>query len=99
MHKDKSTMDRFLNILREKQPTPEEIVDEEKLRFIASKISIWDFFGIPQTNYLALSKDEKSRMFNDYYEKLVLKYFSVKNIFCFFFHYLRLFEMLKLPGM
>ena len=78
-------MDRFFNILEEKQPMPEEIVDEEKLRFIASKISIWDFFGIPQTNYLALSKDEKLRMFNDYYKKLVLKYFGGKNIFCFFY--------------
>ena len=77
-------MDRFLNILEEKQPMPEEIVDKEKLRFIASKISIRDFFGIPQTNYLTLSKDEKSRMFNDYYKKLVLKYFGGKNIFCFF---------------
>ena len=77
-------MDRFLSILEEKQPVPEEIVDEEKLRFIASKISIWEFFGVPQTNYLALSKDEKSRMFKDYYKKLVLNYFGGKNIFLSF---------------
>ena len=66
-------MERFLRILKEKQPVPEEIVDKLRHRFIASKISIWDFFGLPQTNYLALSKDEKSRMFKDYYKKLVLK--------------------------
>ena len=42
-------MDRFLSILEEKQPVPEEIIDEEKLRFIVSKISIWNFFGIRQT--------------------------------------------------
>ena len=44
-HKRKSTMDRFLSILEEKQPVPEEIVDEEKLRFIASKISIGIFLA------------------------------------------------------
>ena len=64
---------------------PEELADEEKLRFIASKISIWYFFGLPQANYLALSKGEKSRMCKDYYKKLVLKYFSDKNIFLSFF--------------
>ena len=36
-------MDRFLTILEEKQPVPKEIANEEKLRFISSKISIWDF--------------------------------------------------------
>ena len=77
-------MDRFLSILEEKQPVPKETVDEEKLRFIASKISIWDFFGIPQNNYLVLSKDEKSRMFKDYYNKLVLKYSVVRRFFVFF---------------
>ena len=58
------------------------------------------FFGIPQTNYLALSKDEKSRMFKDYYKKLVLKYFDGKNIFLSFFLYcLRLFlEIFTLSG-
>ena len=56
-------MDRFLSILKEKQPAPEEIVDEEKLRFIASKISIWDFFGIPQTiwHFLRMKNRECSR--------------------------------------
>ena len=77
-------MDRFLSILEEKQPVPEEIIDEEKLRFIVSKISIWNFFGIRQTNYLTRSKDEKLRMFKDYYKKLVLKYFNCENIFLSF---------------
>ena len=64
-------MERFLRILKEKQPVPEEIVDKLRHRFIASKISIGFFWAT--TNYLALSKDEKSRMFKDYYKKLVLK--------------------------
>ena len=33
-------------------------------RYIASQITIWNFFGIPQSTYLAFSKDEKSRMLN-----------------------------------
>ena len=68
-------MDRFLNILEENQPTPEEIIDEAKLK--------WDFFGIPQANYLSLSKDQKLRMFREYYKKLVLRYFRGKNIYFF----------------
>ena len=76
-------MDRFLNILEENQPTPEEIIDEAKLKYIASQISLWDFFGIPQANYLSLSKDEKLRMFREYYKKLVLRYFRGKNIYFF----------------
>ena len=34
-------------------------------------------------NYLALDKNEKSRMFPEYYNKLVLKYFSGKKIYFF----------------
>ena len=60
-HKHKSTMDRFLNILEENQPKPEESIDETKVKYIASQISIWDFFGIPRANYLTFSKYEKWR--------------------------------------
>ena len=77
-------MDRFLSILKEKLPVSEKIVDQEKLRFIASKISIWDFFGLPQSNYLTLSKDKKLRMFKDYYKKLVLKCFGDEKYIYFF---------------
>lgn len=70
-------MDRYLNILEEPQRKVEEKIDEEKLRFIASKITIWDFFGIQQSTYLGYSKPEKSRMFSDYYQRLVSEYFGV----------------------
>ena len=34
------------------QLVPEEpIINEQKLRYIVSQISIWDYFGIPQANY------------------------------------------------
>ena len=80
-------MDRLLDILEEKISKPEEIFDEEKLRYIASQIYIWDFLGVPQSNYIALYSAEKSRMFNEYYKKLVLKYFVGKslNFFCLIF--------------
>ena len=43
-------MEHCLYILE--QPVPEEpIIDEQKLRYIFSQISIWDYFGIPQANY------------------------------------------------
>lgn len=74
-------MDCYLNILKEKQPKPEEIIDEEKLRFIVSTILIWDLFRIPQSNSLAFLKDENSRMFSEYYNKLFSKYFGGKNLF------------------
>ena len=57
---------------------------KEKLRYIASEITVLDFFGIPQSTYLAYSNDEKLRMVNEYYKKLVLNYFSGKNFLHFF---------------
>ena len=53
--------------------TPEEIIDEQKLWYIASQINIWDYFAIPQANYLALDKNEKSRMLGEIKIILVLK--------------------------
>ena len=46
-----------------------------------STILIWDLFGIPQSNSLAFPKDENSRMFSEYYNKLFSKYFGGKNLF------------------
>ena len=80
-------MDRLLDILEEKISKPEEIFNEEKLRYIASQIYIWDFFWVSQSNYIALYSAEKSRMFNEYYKKLVVKYFDGKSLtfFCLIF--------------
>lgn len=69
-------MDCFLNMCEQLQPKQEENIDEEKLRYFASKITILVFFGIPHWTYLAYSKEEKSSMFREYYQKFVLKYFS-----------------------
>ena len=67
-------MERYLNILEAPRQQQEETFDEEKIKFINSKISIWDFFGIPQATYLSYANEEKSRMFKEYYTKLVDKF-------------------------
>ena len=77
-------MDKFIGILEEKQQPLEETIDGQKVWYIALQISIWDFFGIPQANYLALDKNEKSRMLSEYYSKLVLQYFGKKIQFFLF---------------
>ena len=66
-HKHKSTMNNFLSILKQNQQPPEEIIDEQKLCYIASQISIWDFFAISQANYLVSDKNAKSKMLGEYY--------------------------------
>ena len=78
-------MKKFLSIV-EAPRQPEETFDEEKVEFISSQITIWDFFGVPQSSYLALSIEEKSAIFNQYYNKLVSEYYgkSVKLFFCLY---------------
>ena len=49
---------------------------KKKVKFINSNISIWDFYGIPQTTYLHHSREEKSKMFIGYYKKLVEKFYG-----------------------
>ena len=78
-------MDHFLNILKEPQPKPEETIDEQKLRHIASKISILDFYGILQATYLAYLKEKKTRMFKEYYNKSFSKFYGTSKPTLFFF--------------
>ena len=81
-------MDGLLSILEQRQQLLEECIDEQKPRFVASKVSFWDYFGIPQAHYLALDKTEKSRTLGEYYNKLVLQYFGSKNLFYFVLHFI-----------
>lgn len=46
-------MDSFLSIFEKEE---EVKIDEEKLRFIASKVHIWDYFGISQSQYLSANE-------------------------------------------
>ena len=50
-------METLLGIFEKKQQ--EEVIDEQKLCYLASKVDIWDHFGIPQAHYLALNTNEK----------------------------------------
>ena len=45
-------MEKFLPLVEQKQ---EIEIDENKLKHMISKISIWDFFGISQSQYFLLS--------------------------------------------
>ena len=63
-------MEKYLSILEAPRQQPQETLDEEKVKFINSKFSIWDSFGIPQSTYLDSTGEEKSRMFKGYYNTL-----------------------------
>ena len=73
-------MEKYLSII-EVPCRQEETFDEENVKFISSKISIWDFSGVPQSSYLASSTEEKSAMFKQYYKKSASKYYG-KLFFC-----------------
>ena len=78
-------MERYLNIVEAPQQQQQETFDEEKIRFINSKISIWEFFSDLQATYLGYINKQKSRMFKEYYSKLVKKYYCQGKLFvCFF---------------
>ena len=64
-------MEKYLSILEAPRQQPQETLDEEKVKFINSKFSIWDSFSIPQSTYLDSTGEEKSRMFKGYYNTLV----------------------------
>ena len=63
----------------------EECVDEQKLCNVASKVAIWDHFGILQAQYLALDTNEKLKILDEYYKKLVPAYFGDGKNGSFFF--------------
>ena len=79
-------MEKYLSII-EVPCRQEETFDEEKVKFISSKISIWDFSGVPQSSYLASSTEEKSAMFKQYYKTLISKYYG-KLFFCQYYFWL-----------
>lgn len=60
-------MEGLLSIF-ETKPQEECVLEEQELRYLASKAAIWDHFGIPQAHYLALDTNEKSKMLNEYYK-------------------------------
>ena len=75
LHLNKSMTRTLLSIFEEKK-AGEKVIDDQKLCYLASKVAIWDHFGIFQAQYLTLDKNEKSKMLGEYYNKLVPVYFG-----------------------
>lgn len=57
-------MEKYLALVEQKQ---EIEIDENKLKRMISKKSIWDFFGIGQSQYFLLPVAEKNKMLKKYY--------------------------------
>ena len=74
-------MERFLSLLE--KPPPEVAIDEEKLNFFISKVTIWDYFSLSEQIYKSSSIEEKTSLLNKYYRELYEKYYGVCN-FVFF---------------
>ena len=77
-------MDAYLSIAEANQKEAPIKIDEGKLRQIATRVAIWDHFDISGSYYLALDKDEKSKMLHEYYKKLVPIYCQMGKNFLFF---------------
>ena len=65
------------------KPPPEVAIDEEKLNFFISKVTIWDYFSLSEQIYKSSSIEEKTSLLNKYYRELYEKYYGVCN-FVFF---------------
>ena len=50
-------MEKYLSISENSQP--EALINEEKLKFFNSKVSLWDHFGITENTYKFSIDDEK----------------------------------------
>ena len=49
-----------------------QVLDEEKLKFFTSKISIWDHFSMHEVSYNSLSTEEKAALLKRYHLELEL---------------------------
>ena len=71
------------NLLSIAETSQEIQIDEEKLRFICSKVNIWNHFGISKSQYVSLNNDEKLKMLKGFYKCLLPVYFvEGKREFC-----------------
>ena len=78
-------MDRFLRILKEKQSVPEEIVDEEKLRFIVSKSQSRIFLGYLKLtiwHFLRMKNRECSTTTIRNCMRLLFEIFTLSGVSC-----------------
>ena len=61
-------------VLQENKP-----IDEEKLKFICSKSTIWDYFKITKEHFLSLNESEKIQMLYRFYTELEAVYYGTKG--------------------
>ena len=70
------------NLLTMVYEDPQKI-DEEKLKFICTKHTIWDHFKMSKEKYASHSDDEKMKILKIFYTDLVPVYYGLgKNLFC-----------------
>ena len=80
-------MNKFLDILQSPRQEKEETFDVGKVKFINSKCSIWDYYGVPKSVYLSYTNEDKTKMFKGYYKNLTEKYYGNNGkIESIFFH-------------
>lgn len=76
-------MERFLSLLE--KPQPEVAIDEEKLNFFISKVTIWDYFSLSEQIYKSSSVEKKTSLLNKYYHELYEKCYGVCYFGLFYF--------------
>ena len=50
------------------------MIDVEKLKFFASKVSIWDYFSMAESRWKSLSIEEQTSLLNKCYSELDDRY-------------------------
>lgn len=71
------------NLLSIAEASHEIQIDEEKLRYICSKLNVCDDYGITKSQYVSLSNQEKLRMLKGFKKFFFPVYFSnSKRLFC-----------------
>ena len=58
-------------------------IDEEKLKYITSKVNIWDHFGISRSHYVSFDNDEELKIVKRFYMDLLTVYFKGGKFSCF----------------
>ena len=75
-------IEKYLSMIENSQQKME--IDEDKLNFFISKVSIWEHFGITKNSYLSSTVDEKETMVKRYYSELYQKYYAAVKDLSFF---------------
>ena len=63
-------------LLTTKESSQKVHIDEEKLKYITSKVNIWDHFGISMSHYVSFDNDEELNIVKRFYMDLLTVYFK-----------------------